>query len=207
MASLRPGKDQGAEHHIILSKEKLKDGSKLAAPSSKSTKKQLPLPPSQIHHQYQAMLTLSPSVPSLVTMASSSTSASPSPSTLPVSNISVPSSSASSASPIACPIVTSSSSSSLLLSGNTLSPTMLLREVLNNIAMQRNQVLGLINTIDPSFLAGAHPKSVQEQKLLNQVAELQGKILDATEEIHRTRAKNAQLEQQLTSLQGRRGAC
>ncbi|KAI5075065.1 hypothetical protein GOP47_0011026 [Adiantum capillus-veneris] len=197
-SALKLGKDQGADH--IMSKENMKDGSKALLISSKSTKKQLPLPPSQ-HHQYQAMMTSSPSLPSLVAITSS-TSASTS-TALPITSMPLLSSSAA----IPFPIGPSSSSSNLLLSGGTLSPMVLMREILNNIAMQRNQVLSLINSVDPSFLTGAtHSKSVQEHKLLNQVAELQAKILDMTEEIQHMRAKNAQLEQQLSLFHGKRGA-
>eukprot|EP00250_Pteridium_aquilinum_P001461 c11651_g1_i1 orf=189-770(+) len=192
MASFKLGKDQSVD---ILSKEKMKDGSKLVM--GKSTKKHLSLPPSQHHNQG---VTSSPS-PSLITITSSSSSS------LSSSTLSTASLSSSASSSTVTTLPHSFSSSTFVgTTPSSLSPIATLHDILNSIVNQRNQILGIINSIDPSFLVSVHPKSLQEHKLLNQVAELQGKILDISEEIHHMRAKNVQLEQQLTTFQGRRGA-
>ncbi|KAH7293503.1 hypothetical protein KP509_28G028500 [Ceratopteris richardii] len=183
MGNLKLGKEQHSGEVGLLTKEKLKEAGRI--PSVKNIKKQLPLPPSSTAQQHPPTLTVSQSLPSLFTIASS---------TSPTGS--------SSQSPFSALVPSLASSSS------TSAPSVLrmLREILQNVTAQRNQIVALMNSIDPTFISLSCGKSMQEHKLLNQVSEIQGKILDINEEIFHMRAKNIQLEQQLNSLQAKRAA-
>lgn len=76
-----------------------------------------------------------------------------------------------------------------------------MQDLLNNLIAQRNTIMGMMNTVIVSFIPDETAEFIQEQKMLNQMMELQAKIITINEELRIARARNVQLEQELALYQ------
>lgn len=114
----------------------------------------------------------------------------------------VPSASLTSTSQSMKKFATTNSSQHMISSPVTTAATAIphLQDLLRNVNTQRDQVLKLINTIDPTYLVRSDPRWMEEHKLRTKITELQAKILALSEEVNLTKIKNAQLEHQLCSF-------